>query len=123
MRIIFVLSFILPLLAYRTEESCLEMPESERVSSICSRVLGPNSLQLTMNLEEDETAITSLLVCIRGSFKVWKIEKKMHENKYDLKNIEPNTSITCQLTVDFSSDGSDFEDLYFNVKYGKLFSK
>ncbi|VUZ55498.1 unnamed protein product [Hymenolepis diminuta] len=76
-----------------------------------------------MNLEEDEIAIKTLLICTRGIRKLLEIENGMNENKFALKNIPLNATVTCRLTVDFESDESDFEDLYFRVKDGELLSK
>ncbi|VDL58872.1 unnamed protein product [Hymenolepis diminuta] len=123
MRVIFVLSFALPLLAYRTEDSCLKMPVSARVSSICSRALGPDNLKLIINLVEKETVTKAHLSCKNESYSVVEIEAVMNVDTYELKDIDHEIPITCRLLIDFSLRGSDTEDLQFNVHKMRLSGK
>ncbi|VUZ56547.1 unnamed protein product, partial [Hymenolepis diminuta] len=120
MRVIFVLSFALPLLAYRTEDSCLKMPESKRVSSICSRFLDLNTVRLIMNLEKDVYTSKTHLRCMNGPSKIYDIKDEGDENIYELKYIDLRFPLGCRLSVNFSWDRPDIEDLHFSLNMGQL---
>ncbi|VUZ45139.1 unnamed protein product, partial [Hymenolepis diminuta] len=96
------------------------VPVSARVSSICSRALGPDNLKLIINLVEKETVTKAHLSCKNESYSVVEIEAVMNVDTYELKDIDHEIPITCRLLIDFSLRGSDTEDLQFNVHKMRL---
>lgn len=99
------------------------VPESERVLSICLRNLDPETLQLTMNLEDHETTTKTHLICTDGYYKTNEIEEEMNENICELKYVDYGITLSCRLSVNFSSVESDSEKLKFSLEKGQLSGK
>ncbi|VUZ56542.1 unnamed protein product [Hymenolepis diminuta] len=76
-----------------------------------------------MNLEEGETAQKTFLSCRRHYSQTWDIKNDMDENKFEIKNSEPESPIECLLTVKFAGGEDEYESLYFEIKDGKLLNE
>ncbi|VUZ56548.1 unnamed protein product [Hymenolepis diminuta] len=118
MRVILVLSFALPLLAYRTEDSCLKFSQSDLVSSICAKAASSHDLELIANLGKQLANTETHLSCLIGGSI---IELKTTKKVYKLKNIGQDEVVLCRYAVENSPDGSDFVPQLFTIYRGKLY--
>nr|CUU98027.1 hypothetical protein [Hymenolepis microstoma] len=99
MRIFIVLNFVLPLLAYRCESNCFELPKSNHISSICPTDLGSDSLQLKVHLTHPANVGKTELQCEDG----------------DTEGSDNTNLLTCKLIFNITLEGSASEDARFDL--------